>query len=126
MLSPEPIKEWAAAVRKSTLLRSDDFVEDGGYWIEPALAPPEWWTGTEKVTKYLLFVWGEREVLKDSVVECVKRVRKGVQARGAVEVKGIEDPNGIHILPTLDASLQTEPGETAKIMAGWVVERLIT
>ncbi|KIJ33419.1 hypothetical protein M422DRAFT_264684 [Sphaerobolus stellatus SS14] len=92
-------------------------------WIEPAKAPPEWWQGTEKVTKNVSIVYGDREVFKDGIVTFVDKFKEGVKGE-KVDIQIVEEKDGIHIASVLEAGRGLEPSEVAKIMAGWVHEKI--
>lgn len=112
------------AFRQSPLLDPNNgFTEAGGWWIEPTSAPSEWWSGADQITRHIMFVWGEREVMKSSIEECARRFQEGVKGSD-IEVKLVEDPKGIHVGPVLDANFARRPGLTALTMAAWVCERL--
>ena len=122
VIDSRAIQPWAELVKAGATQNGRSLTTELS-WLEPSKAPTDWWKGTEKIVQHVLITYGEREVLKDSVKLFVERFKEGVKGE-MVDVTVLEDKGGIHIGPTLDANRGREPGDVAKIIAGWAFERL--
>jgi acetyl esterase/lipase len=123
-LSNRLLRYFAELLLQNSVLTDTKGVPEE-YWREPLRAPPDWWRGSEKVTKHIMFIYGEREALRDDIVSFVEKVREGVSGT-EMDIASVQDPIGVHIAPVIDALMDRAPGETTKIMANWVHDRIAT
>jgi len=122
ILSKKSLLAWGRFIREDTV-EEGNTNESRGFWVEPRKAPVEWWRGTDKVSQHFLLTYGDREALKDDIIEFGKTLQTGVEGTG-VEVKVVGDPSGLHIDPTIDAYFGREVKDLTKIIAGWIHDRL--
>jgi len=122
VVSKKPLLAWGRLIREGTPLERNKN-EPGGFWVEPLKAPVEWWKGADKVSRHFLFTYGDREALKDDIMEFGNTLGAGTEGTN-VEVKVVGDPNGLHIDPTMDAFFGREIKGLTKIIAGWIHDRL--
>ncbi|KAF8500676.1 Alpha/Beta hydrolase protein, partial [Gautieria morchelliformis] len=124
-ISPAVIRAWGKLfLPENVPADNKDSDSREEYWREPLKAPQAWWHGTEKVTKHMMFLSSEREVLRDDILSMVEQVRAGV-AEGKVDITAVEYPGGLHINSIVDAFLARPPHDVTRMMAGWVHDRLI-
>ncbi|KIJ31711.1 hypothetical protein M422DRAFT_266610 [Sphaerobolus stellatus SS14] len=121
MVPVDNLNSWAELIKEGTR-HGGRTPESERNWIEPAKASPEWWQGTEKVTKNVSIVYGDREVFKDGIVTFVDKFKEGVKGE-KVDIQIVEEKDGIHIASVLEAGRGLEPSEIAKIMAGGFMKR---
>ena len=132
--APSFVKNDNDTVSKETLLYWGRLAHDGNpppdtkdgpeeYWREPLRAPPNWWNGTEDVTKHVAFVYGECEALRDDILSLIDKFKEGV-AGERVDIVTVEEPMGLHIGPIGDAARARAPSDVTKIIAEWVHDRL--
>ncbi|KAF8518500.1 Alpha/Beta hydrolase protein [Hysterangium stoloniferum] len=122
VISIKPLVAWGRLIREGTALEGNKN-EPGGFWAEPRKAPLEWWKGADKVSQHFLLIYGEREALKDDIIEFGKTLQASVEGTN-VEVKVVGDPAGLHIDSTTDAFLHRKVRDVTKIIAGWIHDRL--
>ncbi|KIJ39644.1 hypothetical protein M422DRAFT_68755 [Sphaerobolus stellatus SS14] len=114
---------WAELIKQGTM-QDGRTPESERNWLEAAKAPPKWWKGTSKISKNFIVLYGEREVLKDEIVTFVERFKEGVEPEG-VEMRVIQQKDGIHVGPTTEAGRGFPPRDEVKALAGWVHERIM-
>jgi acetyl esterase/lipase len=87
--------------------------EKSSSWSEPLLAEPSWWKGFP--ARSVLNIWGELEMLRDSVSEMGEKL-----TQAGVNVENVECPLHVHVDCVLDAQSGLEPGLMATKIWEWL------
>ncbi|CAL1701530.1 unnamed protein product [Somion occarium] len=105
---------WSSLFQKSRTRRDD------GYYFEPATAPPEWWTGLDKVANNVLLSAGGAEGMLDDIVVTEKKMEMGAGRDAKVELY-VQD-NACHNEALVEFACGDQPGPSANRVLSWIAE----
>ncbi|KAJ5556568.1 hypothetical protein N7494_000483 [Penicillium frequentans] len=109
------VGEWGKLLVKDTQWHEE--VARGNGWGMALDVPEQWWDALNVVNR-IMVTGGDQEVFRDHVVQLIDVLRRRTKA----DVMGFISSTEAHDGPLMDFMFKSQPGESARRIAAWVIE----